>query len=156
MRVQSLTHRFMVMALMVCGVMATTLAQAIILTFDISGLSNFGDIPAAYGDNVTSITNGSFSYAMGNGFTPNVTVNYATRLMSNGSIEFNHLPHLRWRANPQQEVLCPSSSIGLLISERLVGDDESNRRLHAIGWWTAVRIVPSTGASMGTLHSIVI
>jgi hypothetical protein len=51
-------------------------------------------------------------------------------------------------------VLYPPSSIGLLISERLVSDDESNRRLHAIGWRTAVRLVPSMGASVGTLHSI--
>lgn len=57
-------------------------------------------------------------------------------------------------------LVCPrfemnsSSSIGLLISERVVGDHEPNRRLHAIGWRTAVRIVPSMGASVGTLHSI--
>jgi len=51
-------------------------------------------------------------------------------------------------------VLYPPSSIGLLISERLVSDYESSRRLHAIGWRMAVRIVPSTGASVVMLHSI--
>ena len=51
-------------------------------------------------------------------------------------------------------VLSPPSSIGLLILERLVSEDESNRRLHAIGWRTVVRLVLSTGASVETLHSI--
>jgi hypothetical protein len=51
-------------------------AHATVLTFNITGISNFNGIPLAYGDNVTSATMGPFSYGTTGGFTPNVTVDY--------------------------------------------------------------------------------
>ena len=91
MRVQFLKLSNMIRVFILLGMMATVPAQATILTFDIGGMSNYGDIPSTYGDNVTSTTNGSFSYGQGNGFTPNITVDYATRFVSTGNIETNHL-----------------------------------------------------------------
>ena len=91
MRAQLFRWRFMVLAVMLWGGMATAPVQATILTFDIAGMSSYSDIPTAYGDSVTSLTNGTFSYGQGNGFTPNITVDYATRATSNGSILSNNL-----------------------------------------------------------------
>ncbi len=55
--------------------MAST-SNASILTFD--GISDFF-IPEDYGDNITSTLDGvtGYEYGMGNGFTPNITVEYA-------------------------------------------------------------------------------
>jgi hypothetical protein len=47
------------------------------LTFDIAGIGNSAVLPDEYGDRVTALTMGSFSYAeSGEGFTPNVEVEY--------------------------------------------------------------------------------
>jgi hypothetical protein len=46
-------------------------------------------------------------------------------------------------------ILYPLSSIELLISERLVSDDESNRRMHAIGWWIACEACAIDGSERG-------
>lgn len=62
---------------------------ATVLTFDITGMTDYADIPAAYGDNVTSTANGSFSYGMGNAFTPNITVDYATINSAGGVVASN-------------------------------------------------------------------
>lgn len=54
-------------------------APATVLTFDITGISNFQNMNQGYGDNVTSTSAGSFSYGVGaEGFTPNVTAQYGT------------------------------------------------------------------------------
>jgi len=51
-------------------------ARAVVLTFDITGISNALNINQGYGDNVTATTMGTFSYGATHGFTPNVTVAY--------------------------------------------------------------------------------
>lgn len=53
-----------------------TSASATLLTFDITNLGDGGTMPQTYGDRVTSLTNGSFSYGAGGGFTPGVLVDY--------------------------------------------------------------------------------
>ena len=53
-------------------------ASATVLTFDISGAGNGSIMPQAYGDQVTSTTDGSFSYGATGGFTPNVVVDYTS------------------------------------------------------------------------------
>ena len=65
-------------AALLVGLGSVGSAQATELTFNIAGLVPFDNIPTAYGDNVTSTTMGPFSYGMGNGFTPNITVDYRT------------------------------------------------------------------------------
>ena len=66
-------------------------ANATILTFQDLGLSNGGIIPEMYGDNVNSLNDGIGSYEEGNGFTPNVVVDYRTVSVSNGSTISNNL-----------------------------------------------------------------
>lgn len=51
-------------------------SQAAVLTFDISGLSNFQDVPQGYGDQISAATVGSFSDGLDEGLTPNVSVSY--------------------------------------------------------------------------------
>lgn len=62
-----------------------------VLTFDIAGMGNYDDIPAAYGDNITATTDGGFSYGQGNGFTPNIVVDYATLNTSTGAVVATNL-----------------------------------------------------------------
>lgn len=53
-------------------------ASATVLTFDITGFSNFSNMDDGYGDFVSSLTDGDFSYAeAGEGLTPNVEVHYS-------------------------------------------------------------------------------
>jgi PEP-CTERM motif-containing protein len=52
--------------------------RATVLTFDITGATDGVAMPQAYGDRVTSTTDGSFSYAAAGGFTPNVVVDYTS------------------------------------------------------------------------------
>jgi hypothetical protein len=58
--------------------MAPAAASATVLTFDIAGgISNFENMPPAYGDNVAATLQGGHSYGVGaEGFTPNVVVSY--------------------------------------------------------------------------------
>jgi hypothetical protein len=85
--------------LVVLAVLAATLpagaAHATVLTFDGLELPDFGDIPGAYGDNVTALCDGVGCYGMGNGFTPNITVEYRTlalgSLGTGGGTQFSHL-----------------------------------------------------------------
>lgn len=53
-------------------------AEASELTFDVNGAGNSSDIPTTYGDNISSTSDAVGSYGMGNGFTPNITVDYRT------------------------------------------------------------------------------
>lgn len=55
---------------------------ASVLTFDIDNITNGNSIPSDYGDNITAETMGNFSYLEGNGFTPNIAVEYRTFLAS--------------------------------------------------------------------------
>lgn len=55
-------------------------AKAVVLTFDM-GATNFDQINptfAGYGDNVTSTTEGNFTYGAAGGFTPNIVADYST------------------------------------------------------------------------------
>ncbi len=65
---------------LLCGALAVGAnAEATILTFDISGISNFQSVNQSYGDNVTATTMGGVGYGVGaEGFTPNVAVTYGT------------------------------------------------------------------------------
>ena len=62
-------------------VFVSTAAHATILTFEITNLPFNSPIPQEYGDRVTSSAEVSgpfiFNYGQGNGFTPNVVVEYA-------------------------------------------------------------------------------
>jgi hypothetical protein len=58
------------------ALMTAAKLQATVLTFDITGLTDFFPAPQAYGDNVTSATMGAFSYGTTGGFTPNITTTY--------------------------------------------------------------------------------
>lgn len=69
----------LVTALLVWAVLAG-LAEATILTFD-----NLGNIPETYGDNVSALCDGVGCYGKGNGFTPNITVEYRTLTVGGGS-----------------------------------------------------------------------
>ncbi|MBE9222519.1 hypothetical protein IQ215_07385 [Cyanobacterium stanieri LEGE 03274] len=51
-------------------------SSASVLTFDINGLGSGNAIPQGYGERITSETMGNFNYLQGNGFTPNVVVDY--------------------------------------------------------------------------------
>ena len=68
-------------------------AQASILTFGITGLNIYDDLPTTYGDNINSLTVGSFSDGLGNGFTPDITVDYRTLEVGSPG---------RWHDAPQQ------------------------------------------------------
>lgn len=65
---------------LLCGTLAFgASAEATVLTFDISGISNFQNVNQNYGDNVTATTMGGFGYGVGaEGFTPDVAVTYGT------------------------------------------------------------------------------
>jgi len=58
--------------------MAPAAASATVLTFDVSGgVSNHGNMPQGYGDNVAASPQAGHSYGVGaEGFTPNVVVDY--------------------------------------------------------------------------------
>jgi len=53
-------------------------AHATLLTFDIDGAADRDPIPQAYGDGVTAIDMGAFHYGADGGFTPNVSISYAS------------------------------------------------------------------------------
>lgn len=72
-------------------------ANAVVLNFEDLGLGNFDDIPGEYGDNVTSTNDGVGSYLEGNGFTPNISVEYRTFNPSDGSTLSNNLDY--WSDN---------------------------------------------------------
>lgn len=69
------------------------IAEATILTFDISGAQNFDEIASGYGSHVNALTSGSFSYGQGNGFTPNIAVGYATRDLTTHAVVSPTLLH---------------------------------------------------------------
>jgi len=62
--------------LLVIMLTRSQLAQATVLTFDVTGLTDGVLLPQAYGDRVTSTLEGNFSYGSDYGFTPNVTASY--------------------------------------------------------------------------------
>lgn len=62
--------------ILIFALASATISHATVLTFDITGATSGSILPQGYGDNVTSTTMGSFSYGMGTGFTPDVTVDY--------------------------------------------------------------------------------
>ena len=72
-------------------------ASAVVLTFSDLGLANYGDIPGTYGDRVTALNDGVGSYAEGNGFTPNVTVEYRTWSINPNAVAYDHLDW--WNTN---------------------------------------------------------
>jgi hypothetical protein len=78
--------------------LSTTLVHASILTFDFNpALPNYGDIPDTYGDNITAVNMGSFGYGMGNGFTPNITTDYAMRSTTTDALVLSNLDS--WNVN---------------------------------------------------------
>ncbi len=54
----------------------SSVAVGSVLTFDITPISNFQNVPDNYGDHVTATTMGNFSYGADFGFTPNIEVSY--------------------------------------------------------------------------------
>jgi hypothetical protein len=70
-----LRFRFACLMLAILAAAASP-ATATVLTFDVFGIFNGASIPQAYGDRVNSLTDAVGSYDLGNGFTPNVEVEY--------------------------------------------------------------------------------
>lgn len=66
-------------------------AGATVLTFDDLGIPDFTAISDLYGDRVTGLSDAVGSYEMGNGFTPNVTVEYRTLDPNDGATLSNSL-----------------------------------------------------------------
>jgi hypothetical protein len=79
------TARFVVVIPILAVALFAGTAQATILTFNNLGIGNFGDIPGTYGDNVSALSDAVGSYGIGNGFTPNITVEYRTLSVGGGS-----------------------------------------------------------------------
>lgn len=74
------------------AVLASCLSNATVLTFSDLNLSNYGVIPAAYGDHVAG--QGSFpngTYGTAGGWTPNVGIGYETGSTPGSSNVSNHL-----------------------------------------------------------------
>jgi hypothetical protein len=72
--------RLTIVAFALGALVFTGAAHATILTFDVSGgVVNFLPVPQDYGDNVASSPQGGHSYDVGGeGFTPNVVVDYGS------------------------------------------------------------------------------
>jgi hypothetical protein len=93
----SATKRVAILAFASVVLLAPARAHATVLTFDGLGLANQGIIPAAYGDNVNPLCTSSGCcnavgcYGMGNGFTPNVTVEYRAVRPLTGAVALNSL-----------------------------------------------------------------
>ncbi len=83
-------------ALALALVMTATPAAATVLTFEGTGMDRREPVPATYGDNVNptctdeGCCNNHGCYGMGNGFTPNITVEYAT-LKTTGQVVYDYL-----------------------------------------------------------------
>ena len=78
--------------ILVCGlVMWSGVAGATILTFDNLGIPDNVVIPSAYGDRVNGLSDAAGSYGMGNGFTPNIVVDYRTLNSGTGATLSNAL-----------------------------------------------------------------
>jgi PEP-CTERM motif len=73
-------------------------ATATVLTFEGLGLSTFGDIPGTYGDNLPG--------------TPNITVEYFTRNVSNGSINVANLDYWSTDYGDLVDVAFPVCNVG--------------------------------------------
>lgn len=71
-------HKIRRVLLVIAGLLYLPAGQvnAAVLTFDIVGISNHLNIDQNYGDNITAITQGGFSYGSLQGLTPNITVSY--------------------------------------------------------------------------------
>jgi hypothetical protein len=85
-------------------------ASATVLTFSLDpavGTGNF--IPGAYGDNVNALTDAVGSYLQGNGFTPDVTTDYATRNVSDDSLLSSNLRYWNVQYGDLVDVAYPSS-----------------------------------------------
>lgn len=80
------------------------LSQATVLTFNDLSLSNYDDIPGTYGDKVKEAgppdpavpedpenPTPPGSYGIGNGFTPNVSIEYRTWRISTGTVAYENL-----------------------------------------------------------------
>jgi hypothetical protein len=85
-------------ALALALVMAASPAGATILTFEGMGVDRREPVPATYGDNVDpactddGCCDDHGCYTMGNAFTPNITVEYAT-LKTTGQVLFDYLKY---------------------------------------------------------------
>lgn len=91
-RTMKTTSKISRMAAIAAGLTMAASAQATVLTFDLNfPIDGFGDFPAAYGDFVNAANDGLGSYGLGNGYTPNVSVDYRTWKISTNSVVFNHL-----------------------------------------------------------------
>ena len=69
--------------LLITFVAAAFSANATVLNFDITGATDSSSLSQAYGDRVTGISDGSFSYGSAGNFTPNIVVDYVGRSAAN-------------------------------------------------------------------------
>jgi len=97
-------------------------ANATIMTFDITGISNFQNVNQSYGDNVTATTMGGFGYGVGaEGFTPNVTAEYGTGDPALWTTGYGNLTNILFEDQDGAGVL----------TVRLTGDANFNAVLHS-------------------------
>lgn len=112
-------------------------AGATILTFDNLGLSNYGAIPGSYGDNVSALSDATGSYGQGNGFTPNVTVEYRTWRISTNTVDYNYLDYWDNNYGDLQNVAFPAFSTDGFGEISLIAENGWNVMLNSFdiaGW----------------------
>lgn len=128
-------------------------ANATILTFDGLGLPNYGDIPGSYGDNVTALSMPSGNYGQGNGFTPNVAVEYRTWRISDNSLIANNLDYWSTDYGDLVGVAFPTTSGDAFAEISLIAESGWNVLLNSfdLGGWSMrtydnrVRILDGNG-----------
>jgi hypothetical protein len=132
-------------------------AQASILTFDLPGLAGSGEaLPADYGDRISGMSGsgvgGVYGYGMGNGFTPNVTVDYAysftgtpsaNELARNGNrhwrdSEWNGVHFTRGVGTTTvvyDTIFTPDPGFGVRVNSFELDDYASFRAGHTVDWF---------------------
>lgn len=124
---------------------ASMVANATVLTFDITGAADGSVMPQSYGDNVTATTMGNFSYGSAHGFTPDITTSY---------VGLGGQADLNWWSNGYGDLTnvieyepdgAPGFSVDLLASSGLV-------ELHGfdMGNWGSDITVASVKVMSGT------
>lgn len=116
---------------------STLPANATVMTFNDLGLDNYDDIPGTYGDNVTSTNDGVGSYLEGNGFTPNISVEYQTIDPENGTTLANNLDYWSDNYGNLEDVAYPVND-GYLGEISLIPENGYSVQLNSFdlgGWY---------------------
>ena len=114
------------LALALAAVVAATPAAATVLTFEEVGVANNEILPATYGDNVNptctdiGCCDDHGCYEMGGGFTPNVSVEYATLNPSNGTLVFPYLKY--WDLNRYERGYGDLRDVAFAVQDRMIAE----------------------------------